>query len=124
MRNDGNDGGAGVFERARPALLSLAYCMLGSRSEAEDAVQDSFVRWRLWKKYRWVVIDLNGARGVVLEKEGAIVTASDLDRLQRGRGGYTDLHPSESRQTRESLQRRRHLRARTARMTTKESANE
>jgi hypothetical protein len=79
---------------------------------------------RVWKKYRWVVTDLNGARGVVLEKEGAIVTASDLDRLQRGRGGYTDLHPSESRQTRESLQRRRHLRARTARMTTKESANE
>jgi RNA polymerase sigma-70 factor (ECF subfamily) len=34
------------FEQARVALLSLAYRMLGSRSEAEDAVQDTFMRWQ------------------------------------------------------------------------------
>jgi RNA polymerase sigma factor (sigma-70 family) len=35
-----------TFERVHGALLSLAYRMLGSRAEAEDAVQDSFVRWQ------------------------------------------------------------------------------
>jgi len=34
------------FEEVRGALLSLAYRMLGTRSEAEDAVQDTFVRWQ------------------------------------------------------------------------------
>jgi len=29
-----------VFERARPNLLGLAYRILGSRADAEDAVQD------------------------------------------------------------------------------------
>lgn len=35
-----------AFERVRGALLGLAYRMLGTRSEAEDAVQDTFVRWQ------------------------------------------------------------------------------
>jgi RNA polymerase sigma-70 factor (ECF subfamily) len=33
---------------------------------------------RAWKKYRWVVTDLNGSRGVVLEKDGVIVTAISI----------------------------------------------
>lgn len=37
---------AQVFERHRPLLFSLAYDMLGRVLEAEDAVQDAFVRWR------------------------------------------------------------------------------
>jgi RNA polymerase sigma-70 factor (ECF subfamily) len=36
----------GVFERARPNLLGLAYRILGSRADAEDAVQDTFLKWR------------------------------------------------------------------------------
>ncbi len=36
----------GVFEQARPRLLGLAYRILGSRAEAEDAVQDTFLRWQ------------------------------------------------------------------------------
>lgn len=36
---------AGIFEEARPRLLGLAYRILGSRADAEDAVQDSFVKW-------------------------------------------------------------------------------
>jgi RNA polymerase sigma factor (sigma-70 family) len=33
------------FERHRPLLMGLAYRMLGSSAEAEDAVQDAWLRW-------------------------------------------------------------------------------
>jgi len=36
---------AEVYERTRPLLLGLAYRMLGSVSEAEDVVQEAFVRY-------------------------------------------------------------------------------
>jgi len=35
-----------VFEEARPRLLGLAYRILGSLADAEDAVQDCFFKWR------------------------------------------------------------------------------
>jgi RNA polymerase sigma factor (sigma-70 family) len=35
------------FEEARPRLLGLAYRILGSRADAEDAVQDCFLKWRV-----------------------------------------------------------------------------
>lgn len=35
-----------VFERTRPALRGLAYRLLGSYAEAEDAVQDTFLKWQ------------------------------------------------------------------------------
>src|SRR5689334_20982448 len=34
-----------AFEAQRPRLTRLAYRMLGSLSEAEDAVQDAWLRW-------------------------------------------------------------------------------
>ncbi|MGH3765007.1 MAG: RNA polymerase sigma-70 factor [Pseudonocardiaceae bacterium] len=34
-----------VFEAQRPRLFAVAYRLLGSASEAEDAVQDTFLRW-------------------------------------------------------------------------------
>lgn len=40
------DDATGVFEAHRPRLVRLAYRMLGSRSEAEDVVQDAWLRWR------------------------------------------------------------------------------
>jgi RNA polymerase sigma factor (sigma-70 family) len=40
------DGLAGRFERLRPYLISVGYSMLGSVSEAEDAVQESWLRLR------------------------------------------------------------------------------
>ncbi|WP_428671620.1 RNA polymerase sigma factor SigJ [Roseibium sp.] len=35
-----------VFENVRPRLMGLAYRMLGSMADAEDAVQDTFVKWQ------------------------------------------------------------------------------
>lgn len=35
----------GVFEHARPALLRLAHRMLGSLADADDILQEAFLRW-------------------------------------------------------------------------------
>jgi RNA polymerase sigma-70 factor (ECF subfamily) len=39
------DRDTAAFEAHRSALIGLAYRMLGSRAEAEDAVQDAYLRW-------------------------------------------------------------------------------
>jgi RNA polymerase sigma-70 factor (ECF subfamily) len=39
------DGQSADFEAQRPRLLRLAYRMLGSLAEAEDVVQDAWLRW-------------------------------------------------------------------------------
>jgi RNA polymerase sigma-70 factor (ECF subfamily) len=35
-----------IFEERRGAMTGLAYRMLGSRADAEDVVQDAWLRWR------------------------------------------------------------------------------
>jgi RNA polymerase sigma factor (sigma-70 family) len=40
------DAATAVFEAERPRLLRLAYRMLGSLAEAEDIVQDAWLRWQ------------------------------------------------------------------------------
>jgi RNA polymerase sigma-70 factor, ECF subfamily len=45
MASEQADGAAAGFSPLRPKLLRLAYRMLGSVSDAEDIVQDAFIRW-------------------------------------------------------------------------------
>src|SRR5882724_13105985 len=40
------DGRVEVFRQHRPLLLSVAYRMVGSWADAEDVVQETFVRWQ------------------------------------------------------------------------------
>jgi RNA polymerase sigma-70 factor (ECF subfamily) len=40
------DNAAAVFLSARPRLFGIAYRMLGSAAEAEDIVQDTWIRWQ------------------------------------------------------------------------------
>ncbi|WP_319019811.1 sigma factor, partial [Xanthomonas sacchari] len=35
-----------TFESHRPRLFGLAYRLLGSRADAEDTVQDAWLRWQ------------------------------------------------------------------------------
>lgn len=44
--NAHDDDAIAVFERTRPRLLGLAYRLMGSRADAEDAVQDTFLKWQ------------------------------------------------------------------------------
>src|SRR5215475_328939 len=46
MQTAANDDGVSVFERVRPRLFGIAYRMLGSAAEAEDIVQDAWLRWQ------------------------------------------------------------------------------
>lgn len=45
MTTASDQNGAADFEAHRPTLTGLAYRMLGSRAEAEDVVQDAYLRW-------------------------------------------------------------------------------
>src|SRR6184192_1530255 len=45
--HSGNDSSrAAIFEQHRGLLFSIAYRMLGSVADAEDALQDGFIRWQ------------------------------------------------------------------------------
>ena len=64
------------FERHRRTLTGLAYRMLGSRAEAEDVVQDAYLRWHQ--------VD----RDTIAEPRGylsTIVTRLCLDRMKSAR---------------------------------------
>src|SRR5580698_3789017 len=67
---------ADTFQAHRSALTGLAYRMLGSRAEAEDVVQDAYLRWHA------------ADRAVVKEPRhylGTVVTRLCLDRMKSAR---------------------------------------
>lgn len=65
-----------LFEQERPRLTSMAYRMLGRWSEAEDIVQDAFLRWQV-------------ADHAALQSPQAwlttVVTRLSIDRIRRNR---------------------------------------
>ncbi len=68
--------GAESFESHRAALAGLAYRMLGSRAEAEDVVQDTWLRWR------------QADRGAIGDERGYLLRIAGnlcLDRLKSAR---------------------------------------
>ncbi|MFI5718539.1 sigma-70 family RNA polymerase sigma factor [Nocardia sp. NPDC051750] len=67
------------FEAGRPRLASLAYRLLGSAADAEDVVQDAFLRWQAADRDR---IDVPEAW---LTK---VVTNLSLDRLRSARARH------------------------------------
>ncbi|MFB9658949.1 RNA polymerase sigma-70 factor [Glycomyces mayteni] len=48
--DSGLDAAAAVFTAVRPRLFGIAYRMLGSASEAEDLVQDVWLRWQAYDR--------------------------------------------------------------------------
>lgn len=65
-----------VFETHRPRLFGLSYRLLGSRSDAEDVVQDTWLRWQL------------ADRAGIRDPEAWLVTAATrlgIDRLRAAR---------------------------------------
>jgi RNA polymerase sigma-70 factor, ECF subfamily len=63
-----------IFERHRSRLFGLAYRMLGSRAEAEDIVQETYIRWH------------QASRAAVENPEAWLVTSATrlaIDRLRR-----------------------------------------
>ncbi|MCI4566682.1 RNA polymerase sigma-70 factor [Lysobacter sp. CFH 32150] len=61
------------FEAVRPRLMGLAYRLLGSRSDAEDVLQEAWLRWH------------QADRSAIRDVEGWLVTATTrlgIDRLR------------------------------------------
>ena len=67
---------AELFLRVRPRLMAIGYRMLGSVQEAEDLVQDAWLRWH---------DEVEGPRAAVLNPEAwlvTVVTRLAIDRLR------------------------------------------
>lgn len=45
MESPAEEGKLNIFNGLRPRLFGLAYRMLGTRAEAEEIVQDAYIRW-------------------------------------------------------------------------------
>lgn len=76
MTLHGHQGAAETFDPLRPKLFRVAYRMLGSVADAEDVVQDAFIRW------------MGTDRAAVREPEAFLrrtVTRLCLDRIKSAR---------------------------------------
>lgn len=50
IESDRDEAQLAIFEASRSRLFSLAYRILGVRADAEDVVQDTFVKWHLQQR--------------------------------------------------------------------------
>jgi len=76
MTGAGHEDAAASFDPLRPKLMRVAYRMLGSMADAEDMVQEAFIRW------------MGADRGEVREPEAFLrrtVTRLCLDQLKSAR---------------------------------------
>ena len=76
MAGAGHEDAAASFDPLRPKLMRVAYRMLGSVADAEDVVQEAFIRW------------MGADRGEVREPEAFLrrtVTRLCLDQLKSAR---------------------------------------
>ncbi len=76
MHAPNDDAGATAFDALRPKLTRVAYRMLGSVADAEDVLQEAFIRW------------MKADRGAVREPEAflrRVVTRLCLDQLKSAR---------------------------------------
>jgi RNA polymerase sigma-70 factor (ECF subfamily) len=76
MTGDSSEDAAARFDPLRPKLMRVAYRMLGSVADAEDMVQEAFIRW------------MKADRSAVLEPEAFLrrtVTRLCLDQLKSAR---------------------------------------
>ncbi|KXU29930.1 RNA polymerase subunit sigma [Sphingobium sp. 22B] len=76
MAQGAHGGAAESFDPLRPRLIRVAYRMLGSVADAEDVVQEAFIRW------------MGADRGAVREPEAFLrrtVTRLCLDQLKSAR---------------------------------------
>ncbi|WP_331765761.1 RNA polymerase sigma factor SigJ [Embleya sp. NBC_00896] len=60
-RHEESDAGLGAIIGERRRLIGLAYRLLGSLAEAEDAVQETYTRWYAMSRQRQDAIDSPGA---------------------------------------------------------------
>jgi RNA polymerase sigma-70 factor (ECF subfamily) len=63
-----------AFLRLRPRLFGIAYRMLGSRAEAEDTVQDTYLKW-----HQAEAGDLRSSEAFLV----TLATRTSIDRLRR-----------------------------------------
>src|SRR3989442_3665375 len=74
--NGDNSNRLAAFEQHRGRLFSIAYRMLGSVADAEDAVQDAFIRWQ-----RASDVDIRSPRAFLV----TIVSRLCINHLQSAR---------------------------------------
>jgi RNA polymerase sigma-70 factor, ECF subfamily len=70
------DDRAHIFEQHRARLCGVAYRMLGSRSDAEDVVQDAYLRW-----HRTSIAEIRSVEAWLV----TVVTRLSIDRLRQAK---------------------------------------
>ena len=93
-----HDDGLSAFLSVRPRLFGIAYRMLGSAAEAEDIVQDVWVRWQTTdrsagSRCRGISRDDGDTSGDQRHAVGTLASGDVRRRLAAGTGRYQRRSP-------------------------------